>query len=109
MGNLPAVSNADLAQQLSELNISGLGPGQNPRETSNDAAYAPSGRGLPDLGASLAARQSMGMMGKALQIEKFFTKSWARDRRKAPPTDSILAARNAASRQFISLRCSEIA
>lgn len=67
LSNLPAASNADLAQQLSELNITGLGSGQNPRDTSSGSAYPPQARDLPDLGTSLATRHPMGMMGKAFQ------------------------------------------
>ena len=67
LSNLPAASNADLAQQLSELNITGLGSGQNPRDSSSGSAYPPQARDLPDLGTSLATRHPMGMVGKAFQ------------------------------------------
>ena len=67
LGNLPATSNAELAQQLSELSITGLGSGQNPRETGSRSAYNPGGRDLPDLGTSLGTRHPVTIMGTFLQ------------------------------------------
>ena len=64
LANLPAASTADLAQQLSELNIAGLNSQQNQSESGGGPVLGSQNQqqslagNLQDLGGSLATRQA---------------------------------------------------
>lgn len=68
LASMPATSTADLAQQLSELNIARLNSQQNPSETRSSSAFVQQGQqqavgaALSDMGGALNAHPAVANM-----------------------------------------------